>query len=347
MKKDRYNVGIVGATGLVGRSFLEILEQRNFPIGELCLFASENSRGEVIQFKDVDYIVGVLNENSFKKRKLDIVLSSPSASVSAKYTPLAAREGAVVIDNTSYFRMDSDVPLVVPEVNLGDIKYYGKKNIISNPNCSTIQMVVPLKLIHDKYKIKRVVVSTYQSTSGAGKKVMDELFHQTMMLMKAKDDISPHELPVQIAFNCIPQIDVFDEDRNTKEEIKMIEETHKIMHDNSIGVSATAVRVPVFFCHGESVNIETEKPFDVKDIVDLLSEAKGVKVTDDIFSECKNKQYPYQAHVAGSDNIFVGRIRRDSSVPNGLNLWIVADNIRKGAALNAIQIAEILIQKYL
>lgn len=347
MKKNKYNIGIVGATGLVGREFLEILEQRDFPVGELYLFASENSLGEVIKFKDTDYIVEALNENSFKDKRLDIVLSSPGASVSSKYAPLAAKEGAVVIDNTSFFRMDGDVPLVIPEVNPDDIKYYNKKNIISNPNCSTIQMVVPLKPIHDKYKIKRIVVSTYQSTSGAGKKAMDELFHQTTDVISAKGEVYPDKMPIQIAFNCIPQIDVFDEGRYTKEEIKMVEETHKIMHDDGIGVSATAVRVPVFFCHGESVNIETEKPFDVKDIVSLLSDTEGVKVTDDIFSGDTDEKYPYQVHAAGSDNIFVGRIRSDYSISNGLNLWIVADNIRKGAALNAIQIAEILIQKYL
>ena len=208
-------------------------------------------------------------------------------------------------------------------------------------------MVVPLKPIHDKYKIKRVVVSTYQSTSGAGKKAMDELFYQTTGIINAKGDIFPEKFPVQIAFNCIPQIDVFSEDGYTKEEIKMVKETHKIMHDKGIGITATTVRVPVFFCHGESINIETEKPFDIKDIKAMLSETKGIRVVDNIFSDDPDERYPYQTHVAGLDDVFVGRIRRDFSIPNGLNLWVVADNVRKGAALNAIQIAEILIQKYL
>ncbi|MHB8231340.1 MAG: aspartate-semialdehyde dehydrogenase [bacterium] len=347
MKKEKYNIGITGATGLVGREFIEILEERKFPVGELYLFASENSLGETIKFKGEDYIVDALKEDSFKKKKLDIVLSSPGGSVSSKFSPLAAAAGAVVIDNTSYFRMDEDVPLVVPEVNPEDIRYYSKKNIIANPNCSTIQMVVPLKPIHDRYKIKRIVVSTYQSTSGAGKKAMDELFYQTAGIINAKNDIYPEKFPVQIAFNCIPQIDAFSEEGYTKEEIKMVNETRKIMHDKSIGVSATAVRVPVFFSHGESVNIETEKSFDIKDIISILSETKGVTVADNILNDNPDEKYPYQTQAAGKDDVFVGRIRRDFSVKNGLNLWIVADNVRKGAALNAVQIAEILIQKFL
>ncbi len=347
MKKEKYNVAITGATGLVGREFLEILEQRNFPIGELYLFASENSIGETIDFKGDEYIVDALREDSFKKKNIDIVLSSPGGQISAKFSPIAAKEGAVVIDNTSYFRMDKDVPLVVPEVNPDDIKYYSKKNIIANPNCSTIQMLVPLKPIHDKYKIKRIVVSTYQSTSGAGKKAMDELFYQTAGIINAQGDIFPEKFPVQIAFNCIPQIDVFADDGYTKEEIKMVNETRKIMHDENIGVSATTVRVPVFFSHGESVNIETEKSFDIKDIKKMLSETNGVKIIDDVLSENPEERYPYQTNVAGNDDVYVGRIRKDFSVPNGMNLWIVADNVRKGAALNAVQIAEILIKKYL
>ncbi|MHB1661279.1 MAG: aspartate-semialdehyde dehydrogenase [bacterium] len=347
MKKEKYNVGITGATGLVGREFIEILEERKFPVGELYLFASENSLGETVSFKGEDYIVDALKEDSFKKKKLDIVLSSPGGSVSAKFSPIAAAAGAVVIDNTSYFRMDKDVPLVVPEVNPEDIKYYSKKNIIANPNCSTIQMVVPLKPIHDRYKIKRIVVSTYQSTSGAGKKAMDELFYQTAGIINAKSDVYPEKFPVQIAFNCIPQIDAFGEEGYTKEEIKMVNETRKIMHDKSMGVSATTVRVPVFFSHGESVNIETEKSFDIKDVKKILSETAGVKVIDEVAGDNPDERYPYQTQTAGKDEVFVGRIRRDFSVQNGLNLWIVADNVRKGAALNAVQIAEILIQKFL
>ncbi len=347
MKKERYNIAIVGATGLVGREFIDILEQRKFPVGELYLFASLNSLGDTIKFKGEDYIVDELKEDSFKGKKIDIVLSSPGASVSLKFSPLAAMEGAVVIDNTSCFRMDKDVPLVVPEVNQDDIKYYGKKNIIANPNCSTIQMVVPLKPIHDKYNIKRVIVSTYQSVSGAGKGAMDELFYQTTNIVNIKGDICPKKFPVQIAFNCIPQIDVFSNDGYTKEEIKMISETQKIMHDSGIGISATTVRVPVFFSHGESINIETEKSFDIKDIRTMLSKAKGIKVTDNILSGKPDERYPYQTMASGKDDIFVGRIRRDFSITNGLNLWVAADNIRKGSALNAVQIAEILIKKFL
>ncbi len=346
MKKTKYNIAVFGATGLVGREMIEILGSRNFPVGSLYLFASEESAGELLEFKGSEYRVEQINEDSFKNKKIDIVLSSPGASASLKYSPLAAKEGAVVIDNTSYFRMDEDVPLVIPEVNPDDIKHYGKKNIIANPNCSTIQMLVPLKPIHDKYKIKRIVVSTYQSTSGAGKKAMDELFYQSANIINAKSDIFPEKFPVQIAFNCIPQIDIFSEDGYTKEESKMIKETHKIMHDKSIGVSPTAVRVPVFFCHGESINIETEKSFDIKDIKSLLSESRGVKVVDNILSDNPDERYPYPVMVNGFDDVYVGRIRRDLSIDNGLNLWVVADNVRKGAALNAVQIAEILISKY-
>ncbi len=347
MKKERYNVGILGATGLVGREFLDILEERNFPLGDLFLFASENSAGERAPFKGKEYMVEVLNENSFKKKNIDVILSSPGASASSKFSPLAAGEGAVVIDNTSYFRMDPDVPLVIPEVNPEDIKLFKKKNIIANPNCSTIQMVVPLKPIHDKYRVKRIVVSSYQSVSGAGKKAMDELFYQTTGIINAKGDIYPEKFPVQVAFNCIPQIDAFSEDGYTKEEIKMIKETQKIMHDKEIRVSPTAIRVPVFFGHGESVNIETEKPFEIQDIKKILSKAPGVKVVDDITNQDPDKRYPFQAGVAGEDDVYVGRIRKDFSVENGLNIWVVADNVRKGAALNAIQIAEILIREYL
>ena len=347
MKKEKYNIAVTGSTGLVGREFMEIMEERNFPVASLYLFASENSIGETIKFKGRDYIVDSLKEDSFKGKNIDIVLSSPGGSVSAKFSPLAAKEGAVVIDNTSYFRMDESVPLVVPEVNAEDIKYYSGKNIIANPNCSTIQMVVALKPIHDKYKIKRIVVSTYQSTSGAGKKAMDELFYQTTGIINARGDIYPEKFPVQIAFNCIPQIDAFSEDGYTKEEIKMVKETQKIMHDKDIKVSATTVRVPVFFSHGESVNIETEKSFDIKEVRALLSSAEGVKVIDDVLSGNPEERYPCQIQVAGKDEVFVGRIRKDFSVENGLNLWIAADNVRKGAALNAVQIAEILIKKFL
>ncbi|MCL5673056.1 MAG: aspartate-semialdehyde dehydrogenase, partial [Deltaproteobacteria bacterium] len=343
MKKDKYNVAVLGASGLVGREMIEILQERNFPVNELFLIASEKSAGEIIQFKGKDYEVEIASEDYFKLKKIDIVLSSPGAAASSKYSPIAAKEGAVVIDNTSFFRMDKDVPLIVPEVNPEDIQYFSKKNIIANPNCSTIQMLVPLKPIHDKYKIKRIVVSTFQSTSGAGKKAIDELFYETLDIINSKGNTVPDKFPVQIAFNCIPQIDVFSEDGYTKEEIKMAKETHKILHNENIGVCATAVRVPVMFCHGESINIETEKDFDIKDIKILLSNTKGVKVIDNIFSDDADERYPYQTMVSGSDDVYVGRIRKDLSIKNGINLWVVADNVRKGAALNAVQIAEILI----
>lgn len=347
MKKKKYNVAITGATGLVGREFIDILEERKFPVGSIYFFASENSLGESIIFNKKEYDVEVLREDSFKGKDIDIVLSSPGGAVSAKFSPIAAAEGAVVIDNTSYFRMDDAVPLVVPEVNPEDVKYYTNKNIIANPNCSTIQMVVALKPLHDKYKIKRIIVSTYQSTSGAGKKAMDELFYQTTGVINSNVDIYPEKFPVQIAFNCIPQIDVFSDDGYTKEEIKMIKETQKIMHDKEIKVSPTTVRVPVFFCHGESVNIETEKSFDIKEVKSLLSKSEGITVVDDALNKNPDERYPYQVGVAGKDEVFVGRIRKDFSVENGLNMWIVSDNVRKGAALNAVQIAEILIQKFL
>ncbi|MCL4546447.1 MAG: aspartate-semialdehyde dehydrogenase [Deltaproteobacteria bacterium] len=347
MKKDKYNVAVLGASGLVGREMIEILQERNFPVNELFLIASEKSAGEIIQFKGKDYEVEIASEDYFKLKKIDIVLSSPGAAASSKYSPIAAKEGAVVIDNTSFFRMDKDVPLIVPEVNPEDIQYFSKKNIIANPNCSTIQMLVPLKPIHDKYKIKRIVVSTFQSTSGAGKKAIDELFYETLDIINSKGNAVPDKFPVQIAFNCIPQIDVFSEDGYTKEEIKMAKETHKILHDENIGVCATAVRVPVMFCHGESINIETEKDFDIKDIKILLSNTKGVKVIDNIFSDDADERYPYQTMVSGCDDVYVGRIRKDLSIKNGINLWVVADNVRKGAALNAVQIAEILINNYI
>lgn len=347
MKNKKYNIGIVGATGLVGKEFIAILEERSFPVSGLYLFASENSLGTSMEFNGKEYPVEALNEESFKGRDIDIVLSSPGASVSSRYSPIAAEEGAIVIDNTSYFRMDEDVPLVVPEVNPEDIGQFEKKYIIANPNCSTIQMLVPLKPLHDQFGIKRIVVSTYQSVSGAGKKAMDELFYQTTGIINAKEGIYPENFPAQIAFNCIPQIDVFTEDGYTKEEIKMVQETQKIMHDRSIKVSATAVRVPVFFSHGESVNIEMEKSFSMDEIRGVLTRANGVRLIDEPASSVVDNRYPYQVKAAGSDDVYVGRIRRDSSVENGLNMWIVADNVRKGAALNAVQIAEILIRDYL
>lgn len=340
MKKKFYNIAVAGATGVVGREFLSILAQRNFPVGEIRLLASERSAGEKLAFKGKDEVVRLLSEETFEG--MDIGLFSPGAKVSAVYAPVAAKAGCVVIDNTSHFRMDPDVPLVVPEVNPEDISGYRKKNIIANPNCSTIQMVVALKPIHDAFRIKRVVVSTYQSVSGAGKEAMEELSGQTRSIFTMKR-IEKKVFPHQIAFNCIPHIDEFLDNGYTKEEMKMANETRKIMGDDSIKVTATTVRVPVFVGHSESVNIETEKRITPQDVRDILKKAPGVKVVD----EPKKALYPMPIDSCEEDDVFVGRIRKDDTVENGINMWIVSDNLRKGAALNAIQIAEILIKEYL
>ncbi|MBZ0219642.1 MAG: aspartate-semialdehyde dehydrogenase [Candidatus Methylomirabilis sp.] len=340
MKKKKYNVAIAGATGVVGKEFLKILEERAFPVGELKLLASERSAGARVEFKGVEELVTELDKESFEG--VDIGLFSPGASVSAKYAPKAAKAGCIVIDNTSQFRMDPDVPLVVPEVNPEDIGLYTKKNIIANPNCSTIQMVVALKPIHDKYRIKRIVVSTYQSVSGAGKEAMEELSTQVKELFNMREP-SVNVFPHRIAFNCLPQIDSFLDNGYTKEEMKMVNETRKIFGDDSVRVTATTVRVPVFVGHSESVNVETEKPIDPKDVKKLLSKSPGITVVD----EPGEGAYPMPSDAAGTDDVYVGRIRRDDTVPNGLNMWIVADNLRKGAALNAVQIAEALIKDYI
>lgn len=338
--KRLFNVAVVGATGAVGSEMLEILEERGFPINELRLLASERSAGTKLTFKGKKVAVAELKKDSFKG--IDIALFSPGASVSAIYAPIAAKAGCVVIDNTSQFRMDKDVPLVVPEVNPHAIAQYKKKGIIANPNCSTIQMVVALKPIHDAAKIKRVVVSTYQATSGAGKEAMEELAYQTMDFLSGKDS-EPSIFAHRIAFNLIPQIDDFLDNGYTKEEMKMVNETKKIMEDDSIMVTATTVRVPVFYSHSESVNIETAKKITADEVKKLLKKAPGVKLLDNP----AKKVYPMPIDAAGCDETFVGRIREDESIKNGINMWIVSDNIRKGAALNAVQIAEILIEKYL
>ena len=340
MKKKTYNIAVAGATGVVGREMLSILAQRNFPVGGIRLLASERSAGEKLAFKGKDEVVRLLSEETFEG--MDIGLFSPGAKVSAVYAPVAAKAGCVVIDNTSHFRMDPGVPLVVPEVNPEAIADYKKKNIIANPNCSTIQMVVALKPIHDAFRIKRVVVSTYQSVSGAGKEAMEELSGQTRSIFSMKG-IEKKVFPHQIAFNCIPHIDEFLDNGYTKEEMKMANETRKIMGDDSIKVTATAVRVPVFVGHSESVNIETEKRISPQDVRDILKKAPGVKVVD----EPKKARYPMPIDSCEEDDVFVGRIRKDDTVENGINMWIVSDNLRKGAALNAIQIAEILIKEYL
>ena len=340
MKKQKYNVAVVGATGAVGNEMVAILEERNFPVDKLMLLASTRGAGSKLEFKGKSRTVEVLNENSFAG--VDIGLFSAGGSVSEKFAPLAGNAGCVVIDNTSAFRMDPEVPLVVPEVNAHAIAQYAKKNIIANPNCSTIQMVVVLKPIHDVARIKRVVVSTYQAVSGTGKRAIKELETQVLAIYN-QQEIKKEVYPHQIAFNCLPHIDVFFDNGYTKEEIKMVNETKKIMEDNSIGVTATTVRVPVFYGHSESVNIETEKKLKPDEVRKILSKAPGVVVTDNP----KKFEYPLAIYAAGKDETFVGRIRDDESIPNGINMWIVADNIRKGAALNAVQIAEILIQNYL
>ena len=335
-----YNVAVVGATGAVGNEMIEMLEQRKFPVGNLVLLASERSAGTSLSYKGHDVTVQVLKENSFKG--IDIGLFSAGGSVSRKFAPIAAASGCVVVDNTSAFRMDPDVPLVVPEVNAHAIAGYNKKGIIANPNCSTIQMVVVLKPLHDAAKIKRVVVSTYQAVSGTGKRAIAELESQVTAIYAARE-VTHSVYPHQIAFNCLPHIDVFLENGYTKEEIKMANETVKIMEDPSIKVTATTVRVPVFYGHSESVNVEFERALTPDKARKILSKAPGVVVVDDP----KKNLYPMAIYAAGKDETFVGRIRKDESIACGLNMWIVADNIRKGAALNAVQIAEILAEKYL
>jgi aspartate-semialdehyde dehydrogenase len=334
-KKAKYVVAVAGATGAVGREMIEILEERNFPLSELVPLASERSEGERLEFGGRNVVVRKLTRDSFKG--VDIALFSAGAARSLEFAPAAMESGAVVIDNSSAFRMDPKVPLVVPEVNPHAIaKHTG---IIANPNCSTIGMVVALKPIHDTVKIKRIVVTTFQSVSGTGKKAMDELASQTVALLNFRD-VETKVYPHQIAFNCLPHIDSFLENGYTKEEMKMVNETRKIMEDDSIRLTATAVRVPVFRCHGESINIEMERKISSNEVRALLSAAPGVIVYDD---PARNV-YPLQIDVAGKDEVYVGRIREDESMPNGINMWVVSDNLRKGAALNAVQIAEELVK---
>jgi aspartate-semialdehyde dehydrogenase len=340
LNKKKYNIAVAGATGMVGKEILSILKERKFPVGELKLLASERSAGEKVEFDGGKYVVRLLSEETFEG--VDIALFSPGASVSAKYAPIAAKAGAVVIDNTSHFRMDPEVPLVVPEVNPDAVGDYINKNIIANPNCSTIQMVVALKPIHDMFKIKRVVVSTYQSVSGSGREAMDELSGQVQQIFSLKG-VEMKVYPHQIAFNCLPHIDSFLENGYTKEEMKMVDETKKILDDDSIKITATTVRVPVFVSHSESVNIETVKPIDPDEVRELLASTTGIKVIDNP----EKNEYPLALDAAETDEVYVGRIRRDDTVDNGINMWVVADNLRKGAALNAVQIAEILIREHI
>ncbi len=335
-----YVVAVAGATGAVGREMLKTLEERNFPVKELRLFASPRSEGVELEFKGERIKVQVLKKGVFKG--CDIALFSCGGSRSLEFAPDAAKDGCVVIDNSSAWRMDPDVPLVVPEVNPHAVADYKKKGIIANPNCSTIQMVVPLKAIYDYSRIKRVFVATYQSTSGAGKKAMDELLEQTKAILNFQP-IEKKVFPHQIAFNCLPHIDVFLDNGYTKEEMKMVNETRKILEDPEIQVSPTCVRVPVFISHSEAVTIETETKVTAEKARELLSNFPGVKVVDDP----SQNLYPLAIDAAGKDECFVGRIREDVGIENGLSMWIVADNLRKGAALNAVQIAEILVEKYM
>ena len=340
MKKDKYNIAVVGATGAVGEQLREVLEDRQFPVDELRLLASERSAGQFLPFQGRQVRVGILKEDSFEN--IDIALFSAGGKVSANFAPKAVAAGAVVVDNTAFFRMESDIPLIVPEVNAKEIAKYKNRGIVANPNCSTIQMVVALKPIHDAARIKRIVVSTYQSVSGAGRMAMEELSQQVAALFNGRE-LKKEKFPHQIAFNCIPHIDVFMADGYTKEEWKMIQETRKILGEPNLPVTATTVRVPVFLSHSESVNVETVVKLSAAETKRILREAPGVIVVD----EPENNGYPTPIDASGKDATYVGRIREDESVANGLNLWVVSDNLRKGAALNAVQIAEILVRDFL
>lgn len=332
-----YKVAIVGATGEVGRTFLKVLEERDFPIDELFLFASEKSEGLELTFKGEKLKVRALSKiDNFSG--IDIALFSAGSSISKEYAPKFAKDGAVVIDNSSAWRLDPEVPLVVPEVNPEDVKDH--KGIIANPNCSTIQMLVALKPIYDAVGISHIVVSTYQSVSGAGAKAIRELMEQTKAWCLDKEMPQPKDLPKRIAFNVIPQIDVFMENGYTKEEMKMINETRKILHDPEIKVSATCVRVPVFYGHSEAISIKLKGDLSPEEAREILRKSDGVVVLDNP----SNGEYPLPIDVAGRDEVFVGRIRRDIVFEPGLSLWVVADNIRKGAATNAVQIAELLLK---
>ena len=337
---SQYNVAVLGATGLVGQHLIEILEQRDFPVAELFPLASSRSAGGTVTFKGKK--IKVIDAETFDWSQAQIGLFSAGGSVSAIYAPKAAEAGCVVIDNTSHYRYEHDIPLVVPEVNAHAIADYRNRNIIANPNCSTIQMLVALKPIHDAVGISRINVATYQSVSGAGQDAVEALAHEAAQLMNGRPIESEGKFARQIAFNVIPQIDVFLDNGYTNEEMKMHWETQKIFGDDSIAVNATAVRVPVFFGHAEAVHIETRMPISVEQVKALLSDAPGVVLLEN------NADFPTQVcSAAGKDEVFVGRIRQDLSHENGINLWVVADNIRKGAATNSIQIAEHLIRDYL
>lgn len=331
------HVAIVGATGMVGREMMNVLEQRAYPTSDLTMFASIRSRGKSFKFRGETVPVEVLDRDSFAEAGIDIALFSAGGDISREFAPIAAESGAVVIDNSSAFRMDPRVPLVVPEVNPSDIlKHHG---IIANPNCSTIQMVVALYPLHREFGISRVVVTTFQSVSGTGKNAVEELRRQVKAIeqgLQPSAEVYPH----QIAYNCLPQIDVFQDDGYTKEESKMINETRKIMNEPDLPITATAVRVPVFVGHSESINVQFDSPAEPSRVREVLSDAPGVEVIDDP----PNSSYPLAIQCEGKDPSYVGRIRKDNSAPNALNMWVVSDNLRKGAALNAVQIAELLLE---
>lgn len=329
----KYNVAVVGATGMVGRKFLEVLAEHNFPIKELFLFASKRSAGKKLVYKNSNITVEELCEDNIKNKQIDFALFSAGADVSEKFAPIFAKYKAIVIDNSSAWRMDPAVPLVVPEVNPEDIKL--NKGIIANPNCSTIQAVVALKPLFDKYGINRIVYSTYQAVSGAGVGGYSDL-------LEGYKGTPPKKFPYPIAGNIIPHIDSFLDNGYTKEEMKMVNETRKIFHDDKLRITATTARVPVFYGHSESINVELKSSFIIEDIFEIYRNSKNIILKDNV----KNLEYPMPIDAEGHDEVYIGRIRRDFSIDNGLNLWVVADNIRKGAASNAIQIAEYIINEF-
>ncbi|CAK7037733.1 MAG: Aspartate-semialdehyde dehydrogenase [Eubacterium sp.] len=326
-----YNVAVVGATGMVGQKMLQVLEEMKFPVNNLYPMASARSKGKTVKYGGKEYVVEELYDEAFDK-DIDIALFSAGGSTSERFAPAAAKRGVIVIDNSSAWRMDPEVPLVVPEVNPEDLR--GHKNIIANPNCSTIQAMVALKPIYDKYGIDRIVYSTYQAVSGSGVKGYKDLEEG---VKGAENQFYPHP----IAYNCLPHIDDFLDNGYTKEEMKMVNETHKIMHDDNIRVTATTVRVPVYYGHSESINVETKKPFEIEDVKALFKDAPGCVLRDDP----ANNVYPLAREAEGTNDVYIGRIRRDFSIDNGINFWCVADNIRKGAAANAVQIAFALIEE--
>jgi len=340
MKKDGYNIAIVGATGAVGQEMMEILEERNFPVKELRLLASERSAGQELEYKGNKIKVEKLDENSFEN--IDIALFSAGGDRSREFAPIAARAGAVVIDNSSAFRMEEDVPLVIPEVNPHAVAGYKKRGIVANPNCTTAVTLMALKPLHDLGNIKRVIASSYQAVSGAGAQAIEELRNQTLAWANS-EEIRSETFPHQIAFNVLPQIDSFLDNGYTKEEMKLHNETRKILENNEIALTATTVRVPVFRAHSVAVNIETEKKISASEAKEALNNFPGIRVVD----EPGELKYPMPIDAAGTDDCIVGRIREDYTVPNGLSFWVVGDQLRKGAALNAVQIAELLIGDYI